>query len=72
MEAYKVKQKVVDRTITVKLPKEFENAEVSITIEKKLDNKVHSKEEKVAAIQKFKGIVKPPFYEPTEDEWYLQ
>ena len=62
LEAYKVKTKIKGRTLTIELPEEFENA----------DDKVQSKEEKIAIIQKFRGFAKPPFYAPTEDEWYKQ
>ena len=72
MEAYKVKQKVVDRTLTIELPEEFENAEVNITIEKKVDDQAQSKEEKIAIIQRFAGICKPGNYVLPEDEWYKQ
>ncbi|WKN44604.1 hypothetical protein [Tunicatimonas pelagia] len=72
MEAYKTKQKVVDRTLTVKLPKEFTNAEVEIIVAKRNKATPETKKKKLAALRKFKGIVKPPFYEPTEDEWYYQ
>ena len=72
LNAYRVKQKVANRTLTVELPEEFEDAEVEVVVLKETVSAPKSKEEKLAAVRRFKGIVKPPFYEPTEDEWYLQ
>ena len=72
LNAYRVKQKVINRTLTVALPEDFEDAEVEVVVLKENVPVPKSKEEKLAAIRRFKGIIKPPFYEPTEDEWYLQ
>lgn len=50
----------------------LEMAEEEVTISKETVPAEMTKEERLAVIRRFAGIVKPPFYEPTEDEWYLQ
>jgi len=74
MEAYKVKQKVVDRTVTVKLPKEFENAEVEVIVlqDKVFDSLKPEKAEKWQSLRDAKGIAQDSTVEIDEEEWYKQ
>ena len=74
MEAYKTKQKVVDRTLTIKLPEEFENAEVEvIVLQDKILNSLKSKQpDKWQTLRDAKGVVQHSTIEIDEEEWYKQ
>ncbi|MGB3586061.1 MAG: hypothetical protein WBA23_05955 [Tunicatimonas sp.] len=74
MEAYKIKQRVVDRTLTVELPAEFENAEVEVIV---LQNEVFDslktkKADKWQSLRDAKGIARNSTVEIDEEEWYKQ
>ena len=76
METYQVRRKVTDRTLTVELPEEFAGSEVEVKVvilqNSTSDDTEEKKIDKWEALRRAKGMVKPPFYEPTEDEWYQQ
>ncbi|MEM9832795.1 MAG: hypothetical protein AAF944_19340 [Bacteroidota bacterium] len=74
MEAYKTKQKVVDRTLTVELPEEFENAEVEVIIlQEKILNSIKPEQvDKWQSLRDAKGIARDSTVEIDEEEWYKQ
>ncbi|MEM6844390.1 MAG: hypothetical protein AAF632_19380 [Bacteroidota bacterium] len=74
MEAYKTKQKVVDRTLTVELPAEFTNAEVEVIIlQEKILNSVKPEQvDKWQSLRDAKGIARDSTVEIDEEEWYKQ
>ena len=70
MEAYKVKQKVTDRTLTVELPEEFRGAEVEVVVLK--DKTTSTSNSNWEEVRKFEGIARGATIEIDEEEWYKQ
>ena len=73
LNAYRVKQKVINRTLTVALPEDFEDAEVEVVILKEAVPIPHaSKPDKWGAVRNARGIVRDATVEISEEEWYKQ
>lgn len=74
MEAYKTKKKVVNRTLTVELPEDFQNAEVEVIVlqDKTSRGPDPNESDKWKALRAAKGIVSDASVEIDEEEWYKQ
>ena len=73
LHAYRVKQKVINRTLTVALPEDFEDAEVEVVVLKEAVPAADtSKSDKWEAVRSARGLVSDATIEISEEEWYKQ